>query len=69
MKASIQGSGNQNRQNQGRRPYVTIVIEPEGEAEKAVMRMAYSGRRRVFVWDSGIMDLRITMPRGSNEDR
>jgi hypothetical protein len=66
MKANIEWSGNNQRRGYGRMPEVHISIEPESEAEKAVLRMAYSGKRRLDVWESGNAEIVITMPRGKN---
>ena len=67
MKAAITYSGNIERRGYGRMPTVRISVEPETEAEKAVLRMAYSGKRTVFIWESGNAEIKIQMPRGRNE--
>lgn len=66
MKATIQDSGRIQRRD-GSRPYVNIALEPENEAERAVLRMAYSGKRTMLVWSAGNATVQITMPRGKNE--
>jgi hypothetical protein len=39
---------------------------PEGEAEKAILRLAHAGTRELYIHDSGNAELIITMPRGKN---
>ena len=67
MKAEISHSGNVERRGIGRFPYVSISLMPENEAEKAVLRMAYSGKRSVIIWSDGNAEIRFSMPRGKNE--
>ena len=67
MKAYISHSGNVDRRGIGRMPFVCIYLEPENETEKAVIRMAYSGKRSVSIWSDGNAEIRFSMPRGKNE--
>ena len=66
MKAEIEFSGNRERRGYGRTPVVHIGLEPENELERAVLRMAYSGKRQVDIWESGNATIIITMPKGKN---
>lgn len=66
MKAEISHSGNMERRGYGRIPTVSIALTPENEVEKAVLRMAYSGKRTVYIWASGDAEIHIEMPRGKN---
>jgi hypothetical protein len=66
MKANVSYSGFLHRRGQAKRASVTIAIEPEGEAEKAILRLAHAGTRELYIHDSGNAELIITMPRGKN---
>jgi hypothetical protein len=66
MKAEIKSSGNREMRGYGRSPYVNIELTPENELERAVLRMAYSGKRELHIWSSGDATIEITMPRGKN---
>jgi hypothetical protein len=66
MKAEVSWSGNTERRGYGRIPHVHINLEPEGETEKAILQMAYSGRRTVSIWSDGTATIEIAMPRGKN---
>ena len=67
MNAEVGYSGNRERKGYGRNPVVNINLIPENDLEKAIMRMAYSGKRKVMIWNEGTATIQITMPRGSND--
>ena len=67
MIARVSGSGNIERRGQGRRPYVNIALEPEGEVEKALLRTFFSAQHKVFVWSSGNAEIQFVLPRGKQQ--
>ena len=67
MKAQVEYSDNVERKGYGRIPVVSIALQPESEEERAILRMAYSGKRKVNIWGSGNATIEITMPRGKND--
>jgi len=64
MKVTSIYSGIVTRRDQGSFPHVGISIEPENDLERAILRMARSGTRTVYIYDSGIAEISIQMPRG-----
>jgi mannose-6-phosphate isomerase-like protein (cupin superfamily) len=66
MKARVEYSGNTKWRN-GRRPHVAIAIEPETPEEEVILRMAYSSKSEVYIWESGRAEIQINMPVGSND--
>lgn len=67
MKIEMGGSGNTVRRGYGRSGWINLEITPENELEKAFLRMAYSGKRKVFIWESGNATIQVEMPRGKND--
>jgi len=61
MIAEIFDSGNLARRGIGRFPYVKISLKPETPAETAILRMAYSGKRYVYIWSDGTAQIMVTL--------
>jgi hypothetical protein len=53
MRATVTNSALIERRGRGRYPDVSIMLESDNEMEKAILRMAYAGKRSVYIYASG----------------